>query len=53
MMTVVVILVAIAAGQGIYNMLRESHKEFELIDPQDSVSVEEVGQLNRFERKAA
>jgi hypothetical protein len=36
MMAVVVILVVVAAGQGIFNLLRECHKEFELIDPNDN-----------------
>lgn len=35
MMAVVVLLVVLAAAQGLYNLLRETHKEFELIDPND------------------
>ena len=33
MITAVVILVAIAAFQGIYNLLKEAHREFDLLDP--------------------
>lgn len=38
MVIAVVILVAVAALQGIYNLLKEAHHEFDLVDPLEKLS---------------
>ena len=38
MVTVVVILVAVAAIQGVYNLLKEARHDFDLIDPLDKLA---------------
>ncbi len=57
MVTAVVILVAAAAFQGIYNLLKEAHHEFELVDPADLVKEqtkpEGAAVVEPFERRAA
>jgi hypothetical protein len=51
MTTVVILLVAIAALQGIYNLVREAHHEFELVDPADTV--EEAAPQEQVPRQRA
>lgn len=39
MVTAVVILVAAAAFQGIYNLLKEARHDFDLVDPLENLAV--------------